>query len=60
MKFTLWPVSMLPMSASETAASICMLRRSFAMMKRVGALRLAATVLPTSTWREITVPSIGE
>jgi len=34
--------------------------RSLAMMNKVGALRLAATVWPTLTFREITMPSIGE
>ena len=34
--------------------------RSAAMTKIVGADRLAATVCPTSTLREITMPSIGE
>jgi len=33
--------------------------RSAAMMKRVGALKLAATVWPISTLREMTMPSIG-
>jgi hypothetical protein len=30
------------------------------MVKMTGALKLAATVCPTSTLREMTIPSIGE
>ena len=30
------------------------------MVKMTGAFRLAATVCPTSTLREMTMPSIGE
>src|SRR4030095_9398963 len=47
------------MSASSTLVSICILVRSWAMVKSVGAWRLAATVWPTSTVREMTVPSTG-
>ncbi len=36
-----------------------MLRRSWAIVNRVGAWRLAATVCPTSTLRPTTVPSTG-
>ena len=38
----------------------CISRRSAAIVKSVGAWRLAATVCPTSTEREITMPSIGD
>ena len=38
----------------------CICDRSAAITKSVGADRLAATVWPTSTFREITMPSIGE
>ena len=48
------------MSASATLASICIFARSLAIVKMTGALKLAATVCPTSTLREMTMPSIGE
>ena len=48
-----------PMSASSTLASTCIFVRSLAMVKRVGAARLAATVCPTSTARDTTTPSTG-
>ena len=38
----------------------CISHRSAASVKSVGACRLAATVCPTSTAREITMPSIGD
>ncbi len=40
-------------------ALTCILVRSAAMMKSVGADMLAATVWPTSTLRWMTMPSIG-
>ena len=48
------------MSASSTLASICIFVRSRAIVKSVGVWKLAATVCPTSTFREITTPSTGE
>ena len=48
------------MSDSSMLALTCMCVRSCAMTYSVGADMLAATVWPTSTLREITVPSIGE
>ena len=41
------------------ATSTCMSRRSLAIVNSVGVLRLAATVCPASTWREMTTPSTG-
>ena len=49
-----------PTSASATLVSTCILARSSAMTKMVGACREAATVWPTSTLREMTVPFVGE
>ncbi len=40
-------------------ALTCICARSLAMTKSVGADMLAATVCPTSTLREMTMPSIG-
>ena len=40
-------------------ALTCIFVRSAAMMNSVGAYMLAATVWPTSTLREMTMPSIG-
>jgi len=40
--------------------SICICVRSWAMLNRVGVWKLAATVWPTSTFREMTMPSTGE
>ncbi len=60
MKRAFWPTATLPMSPSSTMAEICILARSSAMTNRVGALRLAATVWPTSILREMTMPSMGE
>ena len=48
------------MSLSATKVSIWMLVRSSAMVKSVGADRLAATVCPVSTVRLMTTPSMGE
>ncbi len=59
-KVEVWPSSTLPTSASDTLASICILDRSLAIMNRTGAFMLAATVWPTSTLREMTMPSTGE
>ena len=56
---TFWSCRMRPMSDSSIATSTCMSRRSFAIVKSVGVLRLAATVCPASTWREMTTPSTG-
>ena len=50
---------MRPMSASSTLVSTCICVRSWAIVKSTGACRLAATVWPTSTWRETTTPSTG-
>src|SRR5438445_7165988 len=47
------------MSASSTLVSTCIFVRSWAMVKSVGADRLAATVCPISTAREMTTPSTG-
>jgi len=47
------------MKASSTSVSICICARSRAMTKSVGVCRLAATVCPTSTSREMTTPSMG-
>ncbi len=49
-----------PTSDSATLVSTCILARSSAMTKRVGACREAATVCPTSTLREMTMPFVGE
>ena len=59
MKFACCPSSTPPTSASLTAASICIFARSFAMVNISGVLKLAATVCPASTFREITMPLIG-
>ena len=48
------------MSASSMFALTCNLVRSTAMMNKVGACMLAATVCPTSTLRWVTMPSTGE
>ena len=48
------------MSASSTSATTCMLCKSLAIVNRVGVLKEAATVCPTSTPLEMTMPSIGE
>ena len=48
-----------PTSASSTAASTCIRVRSCAIVKSVGAWRLAATVWPESMVRETTTPSTG-
>ncbi len=47
------------MSASSMAAVTFMRERSLAMEKRLGVLKLAATVWPTSTTRDTTTPSTG-
>src|SRR5512136_444133 len=49
----------LPMSASSTLVSTCILVRSWAIRNSVGACSEAATVCPTSTLRETTTPSTG-
>jgi hypothetical protein len=54
------PGSSRPTSASDTAACTCILPRSSAIVNRVGACSDAATVCPTSTLREMTMPLIGE
>ena len=59
-KFTSCPTTMFPTSASATLESICMFARSLAMVKIIGALKLAATVWPTGTGRGMTMPSTGE
>jgi hypothetical protein len=48
------------MSASLTLARTRMRERSSAISKSVGVWKLAATVWPTSTLREMTTPSTGE
>jgi hypothetical protein len=50
---------MRPMSDSAMLAFTCIFARSCAITKSVGACMLAATVCPTSTLREITIPSMG-
>lgn len=50
-KVTRWPGAMRPTSASSRLAFTCILVRSAAMTKSVGACMLAATVWPTSTLR---------
>ena len=47
------------MSASLTRVSICIFVRSFAIVNSSGVLKLAATVWPASTFREMTMPLIG-
>ncbi len=54
------PSSSRPTSDSATLVFTCILRRSSAMVNRVGACSEAATVWPTSTLREMTMPSVGE
>jgi hypothetical protein len=49
-----------PTSASDTAVSTCILRRSSAIVNSVGAVSEAATVWPMSTLREMTMPEMGE
>ena len=53
------PTFTVPMSDSETSAETCILVRSCAIVKRVGAWNEAATVCPTSYCRATTTPSIG-
>ena len=60
MKLVRMPGLSLPTSASETLVSTCIFLRSCAMVNSVGACSDAATVWPTSTLREITVPSIDD
>ena len=48
------------MSDSSTFVSTCIFVRSSAIEKRVGVWKEAATVCPTSTLREMTVPFTGE
>ncbi len=59
-KVTTMPARILPTSASATLVSTCMRVRSSATVKSVGVWSEAATVCPTSTLREITVPLMGE
>ena len=47
------------MSVSSIATATCIFDRSSAIVNSVGVLRLAATVWPASTWREITTPLTG-
>ena len=54
-----WFTRTRPTSASDTLVSTCILVRSCAMRNNVGADRLAATVWPTSTFRDTTTPSTG-
>ena len=60
MNVTGCPLRISPISDSSTLAFSCIRVRSAAITKSVGAERLAATVWPTSTLREMTMPSIGE
>ena len=59
-KVAFWPSGTRPMSASLTKAFTCIRARLSAMTKSVGVWKLAATVWPTSTLRETTIPSTGE
>ena len=54
-----WFTRTRPTSASDTLVSTCILVRSCAIRNSVGAARLAATVWPTSTFRDTTTPSTG-
>ena len=54
------PARIAPTSASATVVSICICARFWAMEKICGADRLAATVCPTSTSRDMTTPATGE
>ena len=58
-KIALMPSRSRPTSASSTAASTCIRVRSWAIVKSVGAWRLAATVCPGSMARDTTTPSTG-
>ena len=49
-----------PTSASDTAACTCIFARSSAIVNSVGACSDAATVCPTSTLRDTTMPSMGD
>ena len=51
-----------PMSSSSTSASICILERSSAIVKRLDevALEPPTTLCPTSMFRSSTMPSMGE
>ena len=60
MNFAGCPTLIRLMSASSTLVSICIFVRSWAMVKRVGVWNEAATVCPTSTLRETTMPSTGD
>ena len=58
-KLTRCPSFTSPMSASSTSAMTRMSVRSLAMVKRVGVLKLEATVCPSSTSFFSTTPSMG-
>jgi hypothetical protein len=57
---TVWPTLIEPTSDSSVLTSTCILLRSWAMLNSTGACRDAATVCPTSTLREMTMPLMGE
>ena len=59
MKKAGWPAFTWPMSASSMETSSFIFERSWAMVKRFGVLKLAATVWPTSASRATTTPSTG-
>ena len=56
---TIWPAWSWPTSASSTEIFTSTFDRSWAMVNSTGACRLAATVLPGSTLRSTTMPSMG-
>src|SRR3954469_7069142 len=58
-KVAVIPSFTLPTSASSTFARTCMRERSLAITNSVGDCKLAATVCPMSTLREMTMPSMG-
>ena len=60
MKVAAWPSRTVPTSASSTATWSVIAVRSRARVKRTGVCSGAATVWPASTWRDSTMPSIGE
>jgi hypothetical protein len=54
-----WPTCTASMSDSPMETCTCIWERSWAMLKRLGVLKLAATVWPTSASFEMTTPSTG-
>ena len=59
MKLAAMPARRRPMSDSATLVCTSIARRSCAIVKMIGAENEAATVWPTLTAREITMPSVG-